>query len=205
MFFKHCTTFRSILYITVFYKTIIIFYNCTVALLKTANSPLRHIHLIDVFAPEFGVYGSASILRQCRSLIQYIPTLESRRERVVRVRRERLRKPAHCKFKGRTFSATFFAASNSTNACSLSEIPQPTIYALGRCQPLLNDSLYGHLHMKKTTTVCVFYGQSYALIGERERANLVVQLGRAVVIYIYIYIYIVRRRRAPGVYDVNIP
>ena len=27
--------------------------------------------------------------------------------------------------------------------------PQPTICALGRCQPLLNDSPYGHLHMKQ--------------------------------------------------------
>ena len=34
------------------------------------------------------------------------------------------------------------------------------------------------------------------LIGERERANLVVQLGRAVVIYIYIYIsYVVGARQ----------
>ena len=48
------------------------------------------------------------------------------------------------------------------------------------------------------------YIVSATIIGERERANLVLQLGRGVVIYIYIC-YIVRRRRAPGVYDVNIP
>ena len=48
-------------------------------------------------------------------------------------------KPAHCKFKGRTFS---LAASNSHNV-------QPTILALGRCQRLLDGSPYGHLHMKQ--------------------------------------------------------
>ena len=34
-------------------------------------------------------------------------------------------KPAHCKFKGRTFSANFVAASNPTNPCSLSTTDHP--------------------------------------------------------------------------------
>ena len=34
-------------------------------------------------------------------------------------------KPAHCKFKGRTFSANFVTASNLTNPCSLSTTDHP--------------------------------------------------------------------------------
>ena len=62
------------------------------------------------------------------------------------------------------------------------------------------ESLFVHIHT--CTTGCFFkWHMCVCIIGERERANLVLQLGRGVVIYIYI----VRRRRAPGVYDVNIP
>ena len=52
-------------------------------------------------------------------------------------------KPAHCKFKGRTFSANFLPLQAPVF------FPQPTILALGRCQRLLNRFLYGHLHMKQ--------------------------------------------------------
>ena len=50
-------------------------------------------------------------------------------------------KPAHCKFKGRTFSANFLPLQAPVF------FPQPTILALGRCQRLLNRFLYGHLHI----------------------------------------------------------
>ena len=68
-------------------------------------------------------------------------------------------KPAHCKFKGRTFSSQLFAASNSANACFLSTTELTTL-ALGRCSRLLNRFPYGH---ETTTTLCVFCGESYAI------------------------------------------
>ena len=52
---------------------------------------------------------------------------------------------AHCKFKGRTFSANFLPLLAQQTPVFF---PQPTILALGRCQRLLNRFLYGHLHMK---------------------------------------------------------
>ena len=39
--------------------------------------------------------------------------------------------------------------SNSANRLTAVLFPQPTILELGRCQRLLNDSPYGHLHMKQ--------------------------------------------------------
>ena len=55
-------------------------------------------------------------------------------------------KPAHCKFKGRTFSANFLPLLAQQTPVFF---PQPAILALGRCQRLLNLFLYGHLHMKQ--------------------------------------------------------
>ena len=70
-------------------------------------------------------------------------------------------KPAHCKFKGRTFSANFSLLLTQQTPVFF---PQPTIFALGRCQRLLNRSPYGHLHMKQQPLLlCVFYGESYAI------------------------------------------
>ena len=66
-------------------------------------------------------------------------------------------KPAHCKFKGRTFSANF---SNSANACFLSTTDHPCTWTVSMpAEPL---SVWRSPH-ETTTTLCVFYGESYAI------------------------------------------
>ena len=47
--------------------------------------------------------------------------------------------------------------------------PQTTILALERCHSLLNNSVWTSSH-KTTTTLCVFYGQSYAIYIAIQRA-----------------------------------
>ena len=55
-------------------------------------------------------------------------------------------KPAHCKFKGRTFSANFSPLLTQQTPVFFLQL---TTLELGRCQRLLNRSPYGHLHMKQ--------------------------------------------------------
>ena len=66
-------------------------------------------------------------------------------------------KPAHCKFKGRTFSAT---ASSSANACLLSTTDHPCAWTVST--PAEPISVWTSPH-ETTTTLCVFYSQSYAI------------------------------------------
>ena len=67
-------------------------------------------------------------------------------------------KPAHCKFKGRTFSANFVAASNSTNACSLSTTDHPCAWTVS--MPAKRFSVWTS-PCETTTILCVLYGESY--------------------------------------------
>ena len=92
-----------------------------------------HIHLSPVFGPEFvySIYlplkaiGSVLFVYDGNDAFAKASSLQAQRSHVLR-----------------TFSPLL------THQMPVL-FPQTTILALGRCQPLLNDSLYGHLHMKQ--------------------------------------------------------
>ena len=69
-------------------------------------------------------------------------------------------KPAHCKFKGHTFSANSANASTTDHPCT-STVSTPA-------EPL---SVWTSPH-ETTTTLCVFYGESYAIVYNGRVARL---------------------------------
>ena len=118
---------------------------------RVRSTAIKHTSGHVVFWPQ--PVGSLPLAQNAWHICMYIRSSSTLRMRALRANV----KPAHCKFKGRTFSAHFFVTQQTPVF-----LPQLTILALRRCQRLLNRSLYGHLHMKQQHAMR-FYGESYAI------------------------------------------